>query len=221
MTATICVINAKGGCGKTTITTHLAAALASSGLSTAIADWDRHHGATHWLSLRPKSAVRIAGADWRKKFGAIPTGAQRVIIDCPAALKSKRVRSVIAEADIIVVPLLPSVFDEHVTAQFLAALDDIKKIHKGRTPVLIVGNRTRAQSQNARHLHDFLAALGHQPTALIADRSLYPGLAARGLTVFDQNSRTMQARQEEWMPLITRIEKDLRLARVDTKKRDA
>jgi chromosome partitioning protein len=207
MAVTICVINSKGGCGKTTIATHLAAALSSSGLVTALADWDRHRGATHWLSLRPKTAARIAHADWRRKFGAYPVATQRVVIDCPAALKSKRVRDVVAEADVIVVPLLPSVFDEYVTRQFLAELDDIKKIRKGRAAVLLVANRTRAGSARAAQMRSFLADLGHEPAIFIADRNLYPSLAARGLTVFDRETASMQARQEEWMPLIAEIER--------------
>jgi chromosome partitioning protein len=41
MTKHVCVINWKGGCGKTTIATHLAVALASSGFKTGLADYDR------------------------------------------------------------------------------------------------------------------------------------------------------------------------------------
>ena len=40
MTKHVCVINWKGGCGKTTIATHLAVALASSGLETGLADYE-------------------------------------------------------------------------------------------------------------------------------------------------------------------------------------
>jgi chromosome partitioning protein len=210
MSATICVINSKGGCGKTTVATHLAAALASSGLATTLADWDRHHGATHWLSLCPKSAARIGHVDWRKTFAEVPGGTQRTVVDCPAALKNKRVRDVIAEADVIVVPLLPSVFDEHVTQQFLAELDAIKRVRKGRASVLLVANRTRAGSLRAQKMEGFRHALGYVPAVYIADRALYPGLAAQGLTVFDRQTASMQARQEEWMPLIAAIERDVK-----------
>ena len=65
MTKHVCVINWKGGCGKTTIATHLAVALAASG-----------------ESLR------------------------RLIVDCPPSLRTKRVRAVIAERNIAVVPHL-------------------------------------------------------------------------------------------------------------------
>ena len=41
----------KGGVGKTTIATHIAAEAAVSGLRTALVDADPQGSATHWLSL--------------------------------------------------------------------------------------------------------------------------------------------------------------------------
>ncbi|MAF47283.1 MAG: ParA family protein [Rhodospirillales bacterium] len=211
MASTICVINVKGGCGKTTVATHLAAALSSSGLKTALADWDRYRGATHWIKLRPKEAVKIELADWRKSFGAVPKGVQRVVIDCPASLKSKRVREVAEEADIIVVPILPSVFDEYATKLFLRDLEDIKKIRKRRKKVLLIGNRYRANSLAGRRLTENLSDLGHPANHQISERSVYPQLAALGLTVFDLETKSMIERQMEWLPLIQEIETAIQL----------
>lgn len=42
---TIAVLNAKGGCGKTTLSTHLAVALSRSGVATTLADLDRQKSA--------------------------------------------------------------------------------------------------------------------------------------------------------------------------------
>lgn len=218
MASKICVINAKGGCGKTTISTHLAAALASSGLKTALADWDRHRGATHWIKLRPKSAAKIELADWRKSFGAVPKGIQRVVIDCPASLKSSRVREVVAEANIVIIPILPSVFDEYATKLFLRDLEEIKKIRKRRKKVLLISNRHRANSLACRRLDEYLEKLGHPANHYIGDRSMYSLLAAQGLTVFDLETKPMIERQFEWLPLIQDIESSIQFP-VAKKKR--
>src|SRR6478735_1353146 len=72
MTKHVCVINWKGGCGKTTIANHLAVALASSGLETGLADYDRQETAKLWGKLRPKDAVAVSLINWRKDFGRRP-----------------------------------------------------------------------------------------------------------------------------------------------------
>jgi len=48
----VLVGNIKGGCGKTTIATHLASAFAQRGLKTAIGDCDRQRSALNWLRRR-------------------------------------------------------------------------------------------------------------------------------------------------------------------------
>src|SRR5262249_2934718 len=83
------VINWKGGCGKTTVATHLAVALATSGLETGLADYDRQQTAKLWRRLRSKGAAAICLVDWRKEFGACPGFIQRLVVDCPPSLRAK------------------------------------------------------------------------------------------------------------------------------------
>jgi chromosome partitioning protein len=206
MTVRVCVINAKGGCGKTTISTHLAAGLAGSGLKTVLVDLDRHSGASRWHKIRPKSAAHIGLCKWRENFGAVPDGTQRVVIDCPASLRMPAVVEIVEQSDLLFVPLLPSIFDQHATKLFLARLQAIKKIRKGTKDLLLVHNRYRPRSLASRQLDAFLEELGHTPFAHIVDRSAYAQLAAQGLTVFDGGGKAMAAIQEEWMPLLEAIE---------------
>lgn len=206
MTTSVCVINGKGGCGKTTVATHLAAALSASGLNTLLVDLDRHNGATRWHKMRPKTAAKIGLTNWKKEFGAVPKGTQRVVIDCPASLRLPRVQEIVAESDLLIVPLLPSIFDQHATKLFLQRLQKIKKVRSGRKEILIVHNRCRERSSASRQLDEYLANLGHDAFARITDRTLYPHLAAQGLTVFDGTAKPVQKLQEEWMPLIEEIE---------------
>jgi chromosome partitioning protein len=206
MTKHISVINWKGGCGKTTIATHLAAALASSGLETGLADYDRQGTAKLWEKLRPRDAAKISVVDWRKKFGQCPSTLQRLIVDCPPSLRTKRVRAVIAESNIVVVPLLSSIFDEMATLQFLKRLEDIKSVRKQRKHVLLVANRYRSGRSATQRLEEFLSSEGLLLTARIPEREMYSDLARDGLTVFDRQSNAARDQQRAWLPLLHAVE---------------
>src|SRR3954454_19816013 len=104
----VLVTNIKGGCGKTTLATNLAGAFARGGLRTALADVDRQHSSLDWLGLRSPDAPEIKGFDWRKGVVEPGDGIARLVIDAPANLRMKEVEPLIREADVIVVPVLPS-----------------------------------------------------------------------------------------------------------------
>lgn len=206
MALAIAVMNIKGGCGKTTIATHLAAGFASSGLTAALADYDRQKSSLIFGELRPESAVRIDFLDWRDDFGEVGRHVQRLIIDCPASLKSERVRKVVREADVVVVPVQASIYDERATLHFLSQIEELKKVRSGEKRTLIVANRFRPASAQGRKLERVMLGHGYQMLARIGDRSIYPRLAEQGLTVFDVRSKTAQAEQETWLPLFEAIE---------------
>lgn len=202
----ILVTNLKGGCGKTTIATNLAGAFARGGLATTLADADRQRSSLAWLALRPATAPSIAAVDWRKQPGEVPGDTARLVIDAPAALRVKEVEELLVQADLVIVPVLPSLFDEASSARFLARLDELKPVRKGRKAVLVVANRLRPRSRAAARLEAFLQRLGHEPVARLADRALYGELAVRGLSLFDTGPRASAATIGEWQPLLRRIE---------------
>jgi chromosome partitioning protein len=142
----VLVANTKGGCGKTTVATHLAAALARQGHRTALADADRQRLSLEWARLRPGTAAPITALDWSKGFTAPPKGLDRVVIDAPAAMKKKDAFELVRMADVIVVPVLPSVFDQGSTTAFLARLNQLKAVRKSHKPV-------RSAAQPGAHAH--------------------------------------------------------------------
>ncbi|MGF1477258.1 MAG: division plane positioning ATPase MipZ [Geminicoccaceae bacterium] len=204
-TRRILVTNAKGGCGKTTTATHLAAALAHGGLRVALADCDRQKSSLRWLKTRNGHSPEIQGLDWTKAE-APPKRADRLVIDCPGALPFKRIEALISSSDVVVVPILPSIFDEDSTRRLLKRVSDLKPIRKGKKDVAIVANRLRPRTRATARLEAFLARLDYPVAAQVRDRAAYADLALEGLTGFDVPGRRTEAIRTEWLPLIHLIE---------------
>lgn len=202
----ILVTNTKGGCGKTTIATNLAAALAAGGLRTALADADRQKSASHWLAVRPPQLASIAGLDWRKEVWQVPAGVQRLVIDAPAGLKLRQVDDLLTRADIVLVPVQPSAFDLASTRRFLTRLAELKPVRKSRAGVFLVANRSRPRTRASRRLDEALAVLEHPVAGRLADRALYGELAATGQGVFDIPPRLSEGARAEWTGLVRTIE---------------
>jgi chromosome partitioning protein len=202
---TVLVANTKGGCGKTTVATQLAAAFASIGHAVTLADVDRQRSSLGWTGRRPSGRPAVAGLDWVKDLGK-PPGDGRLVIDAPAAMKMKQVEELVKLADLVLLPVLPSVFDEAATERFLARLDEVKRVRKSRTAVAVVGNRVRPNTLAARRLDDYLAGVGQRALARLRDSALYPDTAARGLSLFDLPAKRGVAAREDWAPLLEAIE---------------
>ena len=206
----VLVGNTKGGCGKTTIATNLAAAFSCEGYRTAIADADRQRSALAWLKHRPKAEPRVTGLDWTKTIEAASRlerdGIERLVVDAPAGLRRKAVEELICLADAIVVPVLPSPYDQAATARFLKRIDALKPIRKHRVAVALVANRVRPRTRAATDLEQFFAARGAPAVAVLRDSAAYTETAGHGLGIFDVPGRRTAQVRADWVPLLTLLD---------------
>ena len=203
----ILVSNPKGGCGKTTLSTNLAAAYANRERRVWLADADRQQSSLSWLSRRPDTVPAIKGLDWGKALGDPPGKKKGVlVIDAPAALRNKKTEALIALADVVVVPVMPSIFDQETTAAFLNQIKALKPIRKNRKVVAVIRNRVRRRTRAATRLDLFMVGGGHQDLGGLPDRAVYPELSAQGLGLFDQRTQAAAALQADWQPLLDFID---------------
>lgn len=202
----VLVANPKGGCGKSTIATNLAASFANDGLKTALADVDPQKSSLSWLEMRPDTAAPIAGLNWLKNEGDMTKDLQRLVIDVGAGIPKQHFDVLLKAADLVVMPVLPSVFDEMTTGEFLEKVETLKPISKGTKPIAVVGNRMRANTRAAARLENFLEDVGHEVVTRLSDRSAYSEMASQGLSIFDKPGAYGSLIQSDWAPLVHFVE---------------
>lgn len=204
----VLITNPKGGCGKTTIATNLAAAFANWGLATVLADTDRQHSSLGWLARRPGSAAPIRGLDWSQGIKKLPKKTARLVVDSAASLGVSQIRELVREADTIIIPVLPSAFDVQATKVFLDNFTDLKPIRKNKKPFALVRNRSRIGSRASKRLDGFMMKTDAMDIGWLADRSLYDEVAWKGLGVFDLQTKQAMEIQQNWIPIIRFIENE-------------
>lgn len=107
-----------------------------------------------------------------------------------------------ATADVVLVPLLPSAFDEAATAKLTAKLAALELVRKGKKPVGIVANRLKPRSRAAQRLEAFCAELDQPVAGRVADRAAYADLALDGLGLFDLDGAKSKSWREDWLPIV-------------------
>jgi chromosome partitioning protein len=180
----IVVANPKGGVGKTTLATHIAAFYASQGKAVMLGDIDRQQSSRLWLRLRPAYAKSIKS--WEvsaQRMAEPPAGVTHVVLDTPASMEASTMAGVLRLADKVIVPLQPSVFDIFATSAFLTELQQLQK----QLPfqVGIVGMRVDPRTIAAEKLGQFVQNLGFDILGHMRDSQSFVHMAAQGLTLFD------------------------------------
>src|SRR5215472_7946964 len=86
----VLVASSKGGCGKTTIATNLAAYYAIDGKNTVLVDADRQGSSQRWCEKRVGSASPVLPLNGTRSGwdARVPQDAERVIVDGPAGIRA-------------------------------------------------------------------------------------------------------------------------------------
>ena len=197
----IVVANPKGGVGKSTVATNLAGALARAGHAVMLGDVDRQQSARHWLAMRPAMLPVIRGWDVaRDEVVRPPKGTTHAVIDTPAGMHGKRLDDVLKIADLVIVPLQPSLFDIQASHAFVQELAAHKRADKVR--VSVIGMRVREGTIATDQLRHFLDTLGVPVLAMLRDTQLYVQLAARGATLWDIAPGRAERDVAQWQPIL-------------------
>jgi len=213
---TILVINSKGGSGKTTLTTNLAAYYASKKLRVAIMDYDPQGSSLHWLKARPITQQRIHGANaapakgnvaLHSREGWVPLDTEVLILDAPAGASGLLLKELVRKSNYIVIPVAPSPIDIRATADFIKDLFLVGGARTSKAKIAVVANRVKIRSSTSyAALERFLTALKLPFLTTISDSENYLHAADQGLGVFEMDEFVTASERHELMPIFKWLE---------------
>lgn len=196
----IVVLNPKGGCGKTTIATHLAVYASTLGLRVALADHDDQASSHDWLKSRPK---RCADIDAIAVYDGAPVeGDYEVIIhDMPASSLTGQF-GIDGTCDKIIIPIMPSPIDIKAALKLWMKLSNTGWLDNPEIEIGIVANRIKSNTKYVKTLDEFIQKLGIPKIATLRDTQNYIRSLDAGLSLFDLPPGRVADDLIQWQPLM-------------------
>ena len=207
---TVLVASSKGGVGKTTIATHLAAQSALEGLRTALVDADPQSSSTRWAQRRAVLESAVLPLDgtrrkaWRK---GLPEDTQRVVIDAPAGAMAEDLEAFLEVADAVIVPVQPSTLDIEATVPFLDTLAKHPRVRRGQLRVGLVGNKLKPWTNASQQAMELLSEWPYPVVGQLRDSQAYVVMTALGKSLFDYHSAQIREHQADWQSLLKWLKK--------------
>lgn len=175
----ICLFNAKGGVGRTTLALNLAGyfAKAKRRSRVLVADCDPQGSALAWAALANETPFTVGRSRSR--------GFDLELIDMPPKLPDN---GQLPEADLYLVPTLLD------GVAFVVFLRTLALLQEKRLPHLVVANRVNFRRAEHR---ERLASAPLERALVIRERGALASYYAEGRTVYDMGGRHIEAARDE------------------------
>lgn len=208
------VLNPKGGSGKTTLATNLAACLAAQDRRTALMDFDPQGSTMRWVHNRPQDRPYIYAVDacatnprvTRSFQLRIPPDVRHLVVDTPAAMAPQRLSQFTRGVHAILVPVLPSDMDIHAVSQLVSDLLLVAKVSRRMGRLGVIANRVRKNTLAYRRLMRFLDSLKIPVITRLRDSQAYVHAAEQGLGIHELSTSSAIPDVESWEPLMAWVE---------------
>jgi len=192
----IAVINQKGGTGKTTLALNLAAGLARRA-PTAVADADPQRSISQWIAMGEDAAALPAvtqiDASPAEAIARLKQHHHYVVVDCPPTVRGHVIEAVMASADVILIPVLPSPLDLWASVEMAALVNQAQQKNRVLQAYLVL-NQVETRNALSRVVQQAVAEFDVPLLqASLQRRAAYRSAAVEGVSVYALGSRGLQA----------------------------
>lgn len=205
----ITLLNLKGGCGKTTLSVHIASTLALAGKKVLLIDADEQMSVINWSENRTDDPIfTIVGMPSKgihRQLPRLDEDYDFIIIDGPPRISGVS-KSCIIGADLVLIPVTPSPYDVWASGEVVEILNDVKSIvseYKIINAAIII-NRAISNTNLSREVE--LALQGHDVPVLktvIHQRVSYAESVFRGSSAIEEEPYSVAGQE------ITRLVKEI------------
>jgi chromosome partitioning protein len=198
----VMVMNAKGGCGKSTLATNIACYFATEGHKVALADYDPQRTSLDWLEVRPADLPKITGvAAFDDGVRGVPRDTEVLVIDAPARTHGSEMNELVRRAETIIVPVLPSPIDLKACAHFMGELLELGKVQREQARLAVVANRVRENTLMFEELDKYLGKLKVPYLTALRQSTNYLRAFQRGMGVFELPEYLAWPDWKQWEPV--------------------
>ncbi len=209
----ILVINGKGGSGKTTVSTNLAAWFSQRGDTTALLDADPQGSSEYWVRQRPIELPEVYGFKIDSTLRTTmsfqlraPKSTQWLITDAPPGLTGAALDDIISNHDLILIPVMSSEMDIRASARFIGDLLLTQNMRRKRRPIGVIANRIKQQTHSWASLQRFLESLRIPCPTKLRDTQHYVKAYTEGKGIINYTQQTHLKDNADWKTLIDWIE---------------
>ncbi len=198
----VMVLNAKGGCGKSTLATNIAVFFARDGHNVCLADYDQQRTSLDWLAQRPADLPAISGvAAYEEGLRNVARNTEILVIDAPARVHATELNELVRRAETIIVPVLPSSIDMKACGHFLTELLEIGKVSRKQARIALVANRVREYTLIYEELDQYLTKLKLPYLGCLREAQNYVRAYARGMGVLELPEYLAWPDWKQWEPI--------------------
>lgn len=198
----VMVMNAKGGCGKTTLATNVAAHFALEGYKVVLADYDPQRSALDWLAARPEELPTITGVPaYDDGLRGVPRDTEVVVIDAPARTHGAEMNELVRRAETILVPILPSPIDMKAAVHFLGEIQELGRVQREQARLAVVANRVRENTLLFDELDKYLGKLKVPYLSALRQSTNYLRAYQRGMGVLELPEYLAWPDWQQWEPI--------------------